>query len=117
MNRCLILEGIALEEPDDLVGKVEAVGILSVVGLSRQLHRPVRCHEAEALPPVAPGLADVTPFEDHMGHAGLAELVAESETCLPGADDDYAGLVAQEARTLSTDLEFGRPNFQRLAGV
>ena len=50
---------IAFQVADDLVTRHEALGILACVAGSRQAHRPVRRHKAEAVPAIAPGLTNL----------------------------------------------------------
>jgi hypothetical protein len=56
----------------------------------RELHGPVRRHEAEAVPAVAPPLPDPAALQDDVLDAGLRQLAARREPRLAGADDDNA---------------------------
>src|SRR2546428_12735481 len=75
-NGCPESVGIALEIGDDLIFGHEAVGVIAVVGMAGQLHRPVRRNQAEAVPPVAPGLSDPPLLETDMLDVALGQLVA-----------------------------------------
>ena len=77
---------IAFEISDDLVFGHEAVEVIAVVGMAGQLHRPVRGDQAEALPPVAPGLSDPPLLENDVLDAELGQLVADRQARLAGAD-------------------------------
>ena len=48
--------GVASQMADDLIAEHESVGIEAVVGAAGQLDRPVRRHQAEAVPAPAPRL-------------------------------------------------------------
>src|SRR5438270_362765 len=85
-NGCPESVGIALEIGDDFIFGHEAVGIIAVVGMPGQLHRPVRGDQAEALPPVAPGLSDPSLLENDVLDAELGQLVADRQARLAGAD-------------------------------
>ena len=54
---------IAFEMDHDFVPGHEAVGVLACVVATRQLHVPVGCHQAEAVPAVAPALPHGSPLE------------------------------------------------------
>ena len=85
--------GVALQVGDDLVARHEAVGVVAVVGAAGELHRPVRRHQAEAVPAPAPGLADATLLEDDVGDARLRKQAADREAGLTPADNDDRGIV------------------------
>ena len=85
------LAGVALEVADDVVAEHEAVGVVAVVAAAGQLDRPVRRHEAERRPAVAPALADAPALQDDVLDPRAGELVAHRETCLTGADDNRLG--------------------------
>src|SRR6266581_4330693 len=68
--------GIAFEIGDDLVFGHEAVGVIAVVAIAGQLHRPVRGHEAEGRPSVTPGLPDPPLLENDMIDIEPGQLVA-----------------------------------------
>src|SRR5207248_7145890 len=78
--------GIAFEIGDDLGFGHEAVGVIAVVGMAGQLHRPVRGDQAEALPPVTPGLTDSSLLENDMLDVEPGELVADGKTGLSPAN-------------------------------
>jgi hypothetical protein len=77
-----------LEERHDLIPWHEAVRIGPVVGVARRLDRPVRGHQAEAVPSVTPGLADLATLEHDMLHAVSGELVARGQTRLAAPNDE-----------------------------
>ena len=78
--------GIAFEISDDLVFGHEPVGVVAVVGIAGQLHRPVRGHQAEARPPVTPGLPDPSLLENNMLDVELGQLAADRQAGLSAAD-------------------------------
>ena len=96
---------VGLTELADLVARREAVRALSVVGVAGQLHGPVRCDEAEAVPASSPRLPDAAPLEHDMLDAGLRQLMADGQPGLTGADDDDASTL----RATSAELMSGSP--------
>jgi hypothetical protein len=96
--------GIALEEGDDLVAGHEPVRIWPVVCAAGQLHRPVRGHEAEAVPAIAPCLPDAPPLEHDVLDATGRELVARREPGRAPADHRCArSLHRGDPTTVVTD--------------
>jgi hypothetical protein len=83
--------GVALEVGDDLVPWHVAVGVVAVVAAAGQLDRPVRRHEAERRPAIAPALPDAPALQHHVLDPGAGELVAHRQARLTGADDDRLG--------------------------
>jgi hypothetical protein len=92
---------VALEEADDFVARHESVRVGSVVVAVRELHGPVRRHEAEAVPAVAPRLSDPAALQDDMLDAGLRQLAARREARLACADDDNGDRRLGHARIFS----------------
>ena len=86
---------------DDLVPQHEAVRIVAVVVAAGKLHRPVRRHQAEAVPAVAPRLPMRSALQYDVLDARLRQLVAGGQAGLPPADDDdplalaHRGIVAE----------------------
>ena len=99
--------GVALEVADDLVPQHEPVRIEPVVGAARQLHGPVRGHEAEAVPAVSPRLADPAPLEDGVLDAEYGELVADREPRLAAADDRDANVLHPREPTAGDESPSG----------
>ena len=85
--------GVALEVADDLVPQHEPVRVEAVVRAARQLHGPVRRHETEAVPAVAPGLADPATLEHGVLDAEAGQLVAHCKPGLAAADDRHANVL------------------------
>jgi hypothetical protein len=75
------------EMGNDLVAGHETVGIVARVGPARELHGPVRGHQAEAVPPIPPGLADPAALQDDVADPKAGELVADREAGGPAPDD------------------------------
>ena len=88
LHRKLETRRVALEEPDDVVARVEPVRIRAIVRLVGEPHAPVRRDETEALPASSPALADLGPLQHDVLEPATGELAACRETRLAGADDD-----------------------------
>ena len=84
---------VALEECDDLIAWHEAIGLVTVVHGVRQLHRPVRRHQAEAVPSVSPGLRNPAALEHDMVHPVSCQLVADGQARLATTDDEGSDLL------------------------
>ena len=79
---------VPLEVADDLVAREIAVGIVAVVRSARELHAPVRRHQAEAVPSVSPRLTDPSALEHHVLDPSLSELVTRRQPGLATAHHD-----------------------------
>src|ERR1700758_2542279 len=75
---------------DDLIAPHEPVGVLAGVRAARQLHRPVRRNQAEAVPAITPRLADPASVEHDVLDPEPRQLVADGEPGLARPDHDYA---------------------------
>ena len=84
---------ISFQIVDDLVARHEAVGIVAVIGKTRQLHGPVRRDEAKGVPAVAPALADPPLFQNDVVDAALRQFVTDCQTGLTGSDNDCVCLL------------------------
>ena len=87
------VDGVALEVGDDRLPRHVAVGVVAVIAATGQLDRPVRRHQAERRPAVAPALPDAAALQHHVLDPGGGELVAHRQARLTGADDDRLGHV------------------------
>src|SRR5258708_16782907 len=66
----------------------EAVRVFSLRGEARELGHPVRRHQGERMPALAPPrLCNAASFEHHMCSPLLREVVAQSKPCLPATDN------------------------------
>lgn len=80
-----------------------ALGIVAAVGATRQVQRPVRRDQGQAVPAIAPRLRHAGALEDHVIDAADRESLADCESGLSGADDDDAhGAVARKPVIRST---------------
>jgi hypothetical protein len=88
-DRCSEFGCVILEMADDVVSGHEAIGVCSSIGPTRQLDRPVRGHQTEAVPTSPPALAYTSAFENDMFQTRTFELMADGKAGMAGADDDY----------------------------
>ena len=79
---------VALQVRHDSVAGHEAIGIALIVRMAGQLQGPVRRDQAEAVPPVPPGLTHPALFEHDVRNARSRELATDRESGLTAADDD-----------------------------
>ena|SRR5438132_13334034 len=86
-DRCPKAFRVGDEVIDDLVFWHESIGIISAVPAARQLDRPVRDDEAEAVPAPTPGLANPAPLENDVVNTSGRELVTQRKPSLPSTDD------------------------------
>jgi hypothetical protein len=70
---------VPLEVGDDLVAGHEAVGIGARILPSREPYGPVRGDEAEAIPPIAPRLADPAALQHDVLDPSGGELAADRQ--------------------------------------
>ena len=105
---------IAFQVADDLVTRHEALGILACVARSRQAHRPVRCHEAEAVPAIAPGLTNLSALQDDVIDAVLGQLMAHRKAGLAGADHHDRASISDPSS--SPPFRGDRPPISRIPG-
>jgi hypothetical protein len=83
--------GVAFEIAHHLVPRHEPIRVGPVVVSVGKLDAPVRRHEAEAVPAVAPGLTDPATLENNVLDAGLRQLAADGEprrACADHGDRD-----------------------------
>src|ERR671911_2055663 len=69
----------------------------------RELHRPVRRHQAEAVPAITPGLPDAAALEHDVLDTARPQLMADGEPGLPAADDRNARLLHRNDPTTAGD--------------
>ena len=73
---------------DDLVAGHEPVGVVARVLAARETHRPVRGDQAEAVPPIPPGLADPAALQHDVADPKAGELMADREAGGAAPDDE-----------------------------
>ena len=81
--------GVGLQVGDDGVARHEAVGVVALVLPTGQPDGPVRGHQAEAVPAVAPRLAERVPLHDQVLDAVAGQLVAHRQAGRAAADDQH----------------------------
>jgi len=79
---------VTLQVGDDVVARDESLWVVAVIWETRQVHRPIRSDEAEAVPATAPGVADAPALKYHVVDARLGELVADRQARLATTHDD-----------------------------
>ena len=80
--------GIPLEVVDDLVACDVPLRVVTGVRRARQVQRPVRGHQREAVPAVSPCLRDPACLEHDVLDPDQAQLAADRQTRLPRSDND-----------------------------
>jgi hypothetical protein len=102
-HRRLEARRVALEIRDDVVASHEAVGIVAVVVVAGQPDDPVGRHEAEAVPPPPPRLADPALLQHDVRDAGLRELVTDRQPGLTPIDDHHVELFCHRTSKPNAD--------------
>jgi hypothetical protein len=81
--------GVALQELDQLADGHEPVGVLAVVGETRQPRLPVGREQAQRIPALGlPRIGDLAPLQHHMLDRLLRQHPAHREAGMTGPDDD-----------------------------